>query len=72
MRRATSIAAQNIGAGNWQRVHRSAAVGFGFNLLFTGVLVTLCMFFQTEILSLFLPDAHRSLEIAEHIVSTTF
>jgi putative MATE family efflux protein len=68
----TSIAAQNIGAGKWKRVHRSTAVGFGFNLLFTGVLIALCIFFQVEILSLFLPDDQRSLEIAKQIVSTTF
>jgi len=43
------MAAQNVGAGSWDRIGRIAASGVGFNLVLTGALVA--------VLSLFLGNA---------------
>ena len=37
----SSMAAQNVGAGRWDRIGRIAASGVGFNLVLTGALVAL-------------------------------
>jgi putative MATE family efflux protein len=68
----TAMAAQNIGAQKWERVHRAAATGIGLNLLLTGVLVILCIVFRDGILSLFLPAKGNALEIGKQIIMATF
>jgi len=64
---AASMAAQNVGAGKWDRVARVAAVGVGFNFLLTGTLVTLIYLFNRGALNLFLPGEGGAIEIAQHI-----
>lgn len=68
----TAMAAQNIGAGKWGRVNRSALTGIGINVLLTGVLVLVCILFRDEILSLFLPAKGYALEIGKQIILITF
>ncbi|WP_199620712.1 MATE family efflux transporter [Paenibacillus alkalitolerans] len=67
----TSMVAQSVGARKWERVHRAAAAGIGFHILLTGVIVFLCIVFRDELLSLFLPGAGRSFDIAKHIIIVT-
>lgn len=67
----TSMAAQNIGAGNWSRVHRITFTGVGFNIILTGFLVLVLHFFNREALGLFLPTDGRAIDIGEHINNVT-
>ena len=61
----SAMAAQNIGAGRWDRVERVTRAGLFANLALTGVLVTAVIVFDRPILSLFhlgpaaLPIAQR-------------
>jgi len=64
---AASMAAQNVGAGLWERVNRVAIIGVGFNFLTTGTLVTLIYLFNRGALNLFLPGTGGAIEIAQHI-----
>jgi putative MATE family efflux protein len=64
---AASMAAQNVGAGKWERVHRIAMTGVGCNFLLTGTLVTLIYLFNRGALNLFLPGGGGAIEIAQHI-----
>lgn len=52
---ASSMAAQNVGAGLWRRVHRSAVLGVVINLALTGGLITLIYLVQRPLISVFLP-----------------
>jgi putative MATE family efflux protein len=52
----SSIAAQNVGAGKWDRVHRTTFVGSLYNLLMTGALVALIYLFNRQALMMFLQD----------------
>ncbi|PYI53954.1 MATE family efflux transporter [Paenibacillus flagellatus] len=67
----TAMAAQNIGAGRWERVNRALLTGIGINLLLTGVLVVLCTLFRDEILALFLPTKGNALAIGKQILLIT-
>jgi Na+-driven multidrug efflux pump len=64
---ASSMAAQNVGAGKWDRVHRIAMTGVAFNFLLTGSLVLLIYLFNRGALNLFLPATGGAIEIAQHI-----
>jgi Na+-driven multidrug efflux pump len=63
----STMAAQNVGAGKWDRVHRVAMAGVGYNFLQTGVLVVLIYLFSRGALGLFLPAGSPAIEIALHI-----
>jgi putative MATE family efflux protein len=63
---ASSMSAQNVGAGRWDRIARIAMTGVGFNFLLTGSLVLICYLFNRGALGLFLPDA-GTIDIAQHI-----
>jgi Na+-driven multidrug efflux pump len=63
----SSMAAQNVGAGRWDRIGRVAASGVGFNLVLTGALVFLLFLFDRSILSLFLSHDSTAIDIAAHI-----
>nr|WP_274650873.1 MATE family efflux transporter [Paenibacillus humicola] len=67
----TSIAAQNIGAGKWDRVSRVTWTGVGFNILLTGLLVLLLHLFNREALGLFLPIHGMAIELGIHINNIT-
>lgn len=63
----SSMAAQNIGAGLWERVRDVARAGVLFNLLMTGLPVVLLYAINRYALRLFLPAGSDSLEIAVHL-----
>jgi putative MATE family efflux protein len=62
----SSMAAQNVGAGRWDRVARIARAGVAFHCALTGALVLVLLALNTTALGLFLPPG-RALEIAGHI-----
>lgn len=63
----SAMAAQNIGAGKWERVSAITRSGIGYNLLITGALVVLLAVFDRAALALFLGGSSEALPIAEHI-----
>jgi len=63
----SSMAAQNVGAGKWDRVGRVALAGVGYNFLQTGTLVVLVYLFSRAAFGLFLPADSAALDIAQHI-----
>ena len=64
---ASSVAAQNVGAGRWDRVRRTALLGVLFNCAMTGSLVVVLYLFNRAALSLFLPGDSGALAIAGHV-----
>ncbi|PEA54768.1 MATE family efflux transporter [Bacillus pseudomycoides] len=67
----TSMAAQNIGAGNWDRVRRITWAGIGFSILLSAILVGLLHLFNRQVLSLFLPNTGNALHIGMVINDST-
>ncbi len=63
----SSMAAQNVGAGRWDRIGRITASGVGFNLLLTGCLVLLLWLFDRQVLGLFLASDSAAVATAIHI-----
>ncbi|CAN5894715.1 MATE family efflux transporter [soil metagenome] len=53
---ASAMAAQNVGAGHWDRVGQVAKAGVTINLLLTGTLATLIFVFDRSALGLFLTE----------------
>jgi putative MATE family efflux protein len=65
----SSMAAQNVGAGRWDRVDRIAGAGVAFHLALTGALLVLLLALNHHALGLFLPPG-PALDIAGHINAT--
>ena len=63
----SAMVAQNIGAGNHDRVSEVTRAGMLGNVAMTGVLAALLVLFDRPLLSLFLGHASPALPIAEHI-----
>lgn len=63
----SAMAAQNIGAGRWDRVSRIARAGLIYNVAITGVTVILVLTFDRAIVSLFISGNSPALPIAQHI-----
>ncbi|MFS8974864.1 MATE family efflux transporter [Cupriavidus necator] len=63
----SSMVAQNVGAGLWQRVSRITRVGLVFNVAMTGALVALIYLFNRHSLGLFLGTDGVAIGIAQHI-----
>lgn len=63
----SSMAAQNIGAGLWDRVREIARTGVAFNMLMTGLPILLLYLLNPYALRLFLPADSPSLVIAVHL-----
>ncbi|UVO49110.1 MATE family efflux transporter [Sphingomonas sp. SUN019] len=63
----SAMAAQNIGAGRWDRVGQVTRSGLIYNGAITGAMVVLVLLFDREILGLFVGDASPALPIAQHI-----
>jgi Na+-driven multidrug efflux pump len=61
------MAAQNIGAGKWERVGKITGVAILYNLLITGLLVLLLWFADRPALALFLGGESAAIPIAQHI-----
>lgn len=65
----SAMAAQNIGAGRWDRVSRITRAGFAFNLLLTGAVVAIIIFADRALLILFdLGAESPATPIAERII----
>lgn len=63
----SSMAAQNVGAGRWDRVSKVATTGVTFNFLIGGALIVLVYLLNRGALSLFLPPSGAAIDIAEHL-----
>ncbi len=63
----SSMAAQNVGAGRWDRVGATAKTGVAFNFLLTGALIAPLILLDRWTLALFLPEGSQALEIARHL-----
>lgn len=63
----TSMAAQNVGAGRWDRVEGTTRAGVAFNFLLTGALIAPLLLFGPQILSLFLPPGSAAIATGQHI-----
>jgi putative MATE family efflux protein len=64
---ASSMAAQNVGAGNWDRVERSAHSGILINVVLTGALTVGVYLVDPYLVGAFLPGQPGTAAIAEHI-----
>jgi Na+-driven multidrug efflux pump len=64
---ASAMAAQNIGAGKWDRVGAITRLGIVYNLVITGVLVVLLAVADRPALALFVGGDSPALPIAQHI-----
>jgi putative MATE family efflux protein len=64
----SAMAAQNIGAGNWERVSRITRSGVLFNVVLTGALITALALSSTPALGLFLGSDSGAVPIARHIL----
>lgn len=63
----SAMAAQNIGAGRWDRINKVAWAGVGINVLMTGTILIVITLFAEPLLGLFLPSGSPAIPIAVHI-----
>jgi putative MATE family efflux protein len=63
----SSMAAQNIGAGKWDRVDRVTLSGLAFATLLTTTMVGLVILFDRPVMSVFLGSGSPAIPIARHI-----
>src|SRR3546814_19903030 len=63
----SAMAAQNIGAGRWDRIGRITGYGMGYLLLITGMMVAVILLFHAPLLALFLGRNEAAIAAAWHI-----
>jgi putative MATE family efflux protein len=63
----SAMAAQNVGAQRWERVHATARWGVLYAVVLTTALVVLVEVFSAPALGIFLPPGSPALPIAEHL-----
>ena len=63
----SAMAAQNIGAGKWDRIDRIAIAGCAINVMMSGVLLGAMTIFAVPILELFVAPGSAVIPIAVHI-----
>ena len=63
----SAMAAQNIGAGRWDRVDGITRAGLLFNLLITGAMVGAVLLFDRPVMTLFLGGESPAIAIGRHI-----
>ncbi|MFJ2993079.1 MATE family efflux transporter [Pandoraea sp. NPDC087047] len=63
----SSMTAQNVGAGLWDRVSKIGRVGVGLNFVMTGTLVVAILLFNRQFMNAFLPDDGHAISVAQHI-----
>ena len=63
----SAMAAQNIGAGRWDRVGQITRVGILYNILLTGGLVALLIAADRQAMEVFLGRGSAAVEIGRHI-----
>lgn len=66
----SSMAGQNVGAGQWARVERIALIGLGLSVLVTGTIATVIYLMGPLPLYIFLPAGSPTIPIALHIDRT--
>jgi putative MATE family efflux protein len=64
---ASAMAAQNIGAGRWDRVGRITWIGCLVNTGMTALVLTGMTLFETQLLGMFLPARSAAIPIGAHI-----
>jgi Na+-driven multidrug efflux pump len=64
------MAAQNVGAGRWERVDAVARSGLISGLVITGAVAVLLYVFNGQVLGLLLPSDSPALPLAKHINTT--
>lgn len=64
---ASAMAAQNVGAGKWGRVNRTAALGIAFSIAITGSVIVALELLGARAFSPFLPAGAAALGIAAHL-----
>lgn len=64
---ASSMAAQNVGAGRWDRVHRTAMAGIVINTLLSGAAIALIWLFERAAFGVFLAGDGAAVDIAVHM-----
>ncbi|WP_240953625.1 MATE family efflux transporter [Sphingomonas sp. G-3-2-10] len=63
----SAMAAQNIGAGRWDRIAQITRSGILYNVVITGAMVVLVILFDRPVMALFLGGDSPALPIARHI-----
>jgi putative MATE family efflux protein len=63
----SAMAAQNIGAGRWDRIEAITRAGVTVNVVITGVLVLVMLAASHFLLGLFLPQGSKAIVIGDHI-----
>jgi putative MATE family efflux protein len=63
----SAMAAQNIGAGRWDRVGAITRSGVIYNLAITGAIIAVALLFDRPLLSLFVQSDSPVLGVAQHI-----
>src|SRR3546814_7708304 len=63
----SAMAAQNIGAGRWDRIGRITGYGMGYLLLITGMMVAVILLFHAPLLALFLGRNEAAIAAAWHM-----
>jgi putative MATE family efflux protein len=63
----SAMAAQNVGARKWDRVHATARVGVLYSVVLTGSIVLLIEVLDQHALGLFLPPAAEALKVGSHL-----
>lgn len=63
----SAMAAQNIGAGRWDRIGRITLYGLGYQLAFTGTMIAVILLFHAPFLSLFLGHQAAAIAAAWHM-----
>jgi putative MATE family efflux protein len=63
----SAMAAQNIGAGRWDRIGRITRAGVIVNIAMTGVLIAALLLFDRPVIALFVGHDSPAIPIARHI-----
>jgi len=63
----SSMAAQNIGAGKWERVNAITRSGIVYNTIITLVVITAIILFDRQVMTLFVGSGSPAIPIARHI-----
>jgi len=63
----SAMAAQNIGAGRWDRINRLAVSGVSFATLLTAFLLLILLTTSEHLLGIFLPSGSPAIAIGNHI-----
>lgn len=63
----SAMAAQNVGAGRWDRIGRITLYGLGYQLAITGTMIAVILLFHAPLLSLFLGSNVAAIATAWHM-----